>query len=349
MASKFCSKCGREVVAGKRFCGGCGQSLPVPAAPLVETAAAAPACGQCGTALVPGKRFCKQCGHAVGEVAVAATATQVAEPCPVAEAVAAELPESVAPVTEPKTVPPAEFASETVPVSKWAPVEETVLPPEAAFAATPAPAPVSGKWPKAKTGLAIGLAAAVLLVAGGGWMWYSHAHRSVSSAAGSAAPAKQSAAPMLAQEQTQATTTQAAKPPAGTSGTAVPEAPQAPSQPASNLNPAPHPQRPNSLGHTNPKVPTPVFQKPPVSPNAPLLAPPAQAHSGVRHYQGPPVAHDGKVVFDNLPKARLKFTFNHAAWQLIIKPNPDGTKKVILTSLSPGYQASCDLGWEIVE
>jgi hypothetical protein len=55
------------------------------------------------------------------------------------------------------------------------------------------------------------------------------------------------------------------------------------------------------------------------------------------------------VVFDNLPKARLKFNFNHAAWQLLIKPNSDGTKKVTLVSLAQGYQSSCDLGWEIVE
>jgi hypothetical protein len=88
------------------------------------------------------------------------------------------------------------------------------------------------------------------------------------------------------------------------------------------------PERPSALGHTNPAAPTPVFQKPPVSPIAPLPAPPAQAHSGVRHYQGAP---------------------DHVAWQLTIKPNPDGTKKVTLISLAQGYQTSCDLGWEIVE
>jgi hypothetical protein len=67
------------------------------------------------------------------------------------------------------------------------------------------------------------------------------------------------------------------------------------------------------------------------------------------HYQGPPVPYFGVVVFDNLPKARLKFAFNHQAWSLTLKPNPDGTKKATLVSLVPGYQTSCDLGWEIVE
>ena len=351
MANKFCSKCGRDVVADKRFCGGCGQAMPVAAVlPQNEVAAAALVCGQCGAALIPGKKFCKQCGHAVGEVAVAATVTQVAEPRSVAEAMAAVLPESVAPVPEPETVLPAEFASETVPASKWEPVEVTVSLPAAAVAAIPAPTPVSGEWPKAKIGLAIGIAAAVLVAAGGSWAWYAHAHRSVSSAALSVAQVQQSAAPLSAQEQASTppdTTAQAPKPPAGTSGTAVPEAPQAPSQPALNLNPAPQPQRPNSFGLTNPKAPTPVFLKTP--PPAPLPGQTEQARSGVLHYQGPPVLHGGTVVFDKLPKARLKFTFDHAAWQLVIKPNPDGTKKVTLISLAQGYQTSCDLGWEIIE
>jgi len=45
------------------------------------------------------------------------------------------------------------------------------------------------------------------------------------------------------------------------------------------------------------------------------------------HYQGPPVPYNGTVAFDNLPKARLKFSFDHAAWQLVLQRNPDGTKK----------------------
>jgi hypothetical protein len=61
------------------------------------------------------------------------------------------------------------------------------------------------------------------------------------------------------------------------------------------------------------------------------------------------VPYNGVVVFDHLPQARLKFAFNHQAWSLTLKPNPDGTKKATLVSLVPGYQTSCDLGWEIVE
>jgi hypothetical protein len=61
------------------------------------------------------------------------------------------------------------------------------------------------------------------------------------------------------------------------------------------------------------------------------------------------VPYGGDVIFNHLPQARLRFSFDRQAWALTIKPNPDGTKKVTLTSLKPGYQASCDVGWEIVE
>jgi len=97
MASKFCSKCGREVLAGKRFCGGCGQAMPMAVAlPPDEAAAATHVCGQCGTALVPGKRFCKKCGHAVDDLATAAGSTQVSESAVVAET--APVAASVVPV-----------------------------------------------------------------------------------------------------------------------------------------------------------------------------------------------------------------------------------------------------------
>ena len=84
-----------------------------------------------------------------------------------------------------------------------------------------------------------------------------------------------------------------------------------------------------------------------VPPPPPL--PPAQARSGVRHYQGPPILHGGMVVFDNLPKARLKFTFDRVAWELILKTNPDGTKKAILISQAQSAQTSCVLSWELID
>ena len=87
----------------------------------------------------------------------------------------------------------------------------------------------------------------------------------------------------------------------------------------------------------------------PLAPLQKLTPEPAQAHAGVLHYYGPPVAFGGQVVFDNLPKERLRFTYDRSGWQLTIKINPDGTKWVTLTSLKQEYQTSCHLGWEIVE
>jgi hypothetical protein len=76
---------------------------------------------------------------------------------------------------------------------------------------------------------------------------------------------------------------------------------------------------------------------------------PAQARSGVLHYQGPTVPYGGKVVFDNLPKEPLRFTFDRSAWQLSINVNQDGTKRATLVSVKYAYQTKCDLGWAIVE
>jgi hypothetical protein len=75
---------------------------------------------------------------------------------------------------------------------------------------------------------------------------------------------------------------------------------------------------------------------------------PPPVNSGVLHYHGPPVPYNGVVVFENLPKPRLKFNFDRSLWVLLIKLNPDGTKNVKMTSLKRGYQTSCDLGWEIL-
>jgi hypothetical protein len=73
------------------------------------------------------------------------------------------------------------------------------------------------------------------------------------------------------------------------------------------------------------------------------------SRSGELHYQGSPVPFGEVVVFDNLPKERLKFVFDRSAWDPTIKVNPDGTKKLTLTSVKQGYQTRCDVSWEILE
>jgi hypothetical protein len=55
------------------------------------------------------------------------------------------------------------------------------------------------------------------------------------------------------------------------------------------------------------------------------------------------------VVFDHLPKSRLRFVYDRQGWMLTIKANPDGTKRVTMTSQKAGYQTYCDLSWEIAE
>jgi len=74
-----------------------------------------------------------------------------------------------------------------------------------------------------------------------------------------------------------------------------------------------------------------------------------QPTTGMLHYQGPPVPYGGTVVYDHLPKARLKFSFDATAWRMVIQINPDGTKKVTLISLKQGFQSTCDVGWQVVE
>ena len=339
MANKFCSKCGKEVVAGKRFCGGCGQAMPV---------ASEAVCGQCGAALLPGKKFCKQCGHAVGEAAVAAEAIQVPEPVPVAQTVVTpNLPEVAAhaatvilPVEEPVMASGAEFTAERDPASQWDFVHPTAQPPRFSSQTLYEPEHraerefVPDHPSKTKLWLAIGVAAAVLLAAGGGWALYAHNHRAASHEVGQVAVTPPPPVAVTPDEST--------KPPAGTTaGTGTSVVPP-PINPPRRVEP----DKPREIATEKKPDSHPPMVIPP-----PVVTPPqiAQGRSGVRHYNGPPVAHGGTVVFDNLPKARLKFTFDHTAWQLTIKPNPDGTKKVTLSSLAQGYQTSCDLGWEIVE
>jgi hypothetical protein len=85
---------------------------------------------------------------------------------------------------------------------------------------------------------------------------------------------------------------------------------------------------------------TPDFQASPPSPSS---------RSGMLHYNGNSVPYGGTVTFDDLPKERLKFSYDKTAWRIIVRLNADGTKKVILNSIKPGLQTSCNLGWQVVE
>ncbi len=99
--------------------------------------------------------------------------------------------------------------------------------------------------------------------------------------------------------------------------------------------------------------PQPVESKPSVvsPPPAPVQPRPVKAASATsgRLHAAVEVAQNGEVVFENLPGARLKFTFDHEAWKPTISREANGTQTLVMRSLKPGIQRSCDVQWEIVQ
>lgn len=353
MAGRYCKHCGREITPGKHFCTGCGKQIPAPAgAPLNPVAAPEPGaalCAQCGSFLIPGKRFCRRCGCRVAEAGLSREPAHTIPPVVV---------EPVAPFAE-KTPRAGFFSvafgdektaeqSEAAPVAESAPapVHDAAQPPavqvmfpqaSAPIAAEPAPAPVFAMpfsepqhHSRSRLGVGLGIAAFVLLAASG-WTWYAHMHRSNAPLVSLSQPATaptEIVTPTLAPNQTP-------KPAGGNPLATAASAPQIAAQHTTR-----HPVPPASA--RQPDRPQLFIQIP-----APAITS-VPARSGVLHYQGPPVPYNGEVIFDHLPNARLRFMFDHQAWSLTIRPNPDGTKKVTLTSQKPGYQTICDLTWAAV-
>jgi hypothetical protein len=129
--------------------------------------------------------------------------------------------------------------------------------------------------------------------------------------------------------------------------------PKPPSTPSYVTSKSAQPSTPSHVSSqfTQPSAPISIEHHTATNTPAPRLAPqPVTSRSGILHYQGRPVPLGGVVYYDNLPKARLKFTFDHSSWQISLRNNPDGTRKgVQLTSIKQGLQANCDLGWEIMQ
>jgi outer membrane biosynthesis protein TonB len=205
-------------------------------------------------------------------------------------------------------------------------------------------------------GLWIGIFAVLLLLGGAGAYWYlmmrpaAHTDSAVQVAAGptgSTTPAE--APPGQPSPQTQTT-------PAPTSDqpTPTPE--------SSTLVAAPTPNPTTEVIPENPDFAKKSASQPKSQPaqNRPATAPPpsdptpaqpqraARQSSGVLHATVE-VAQNGEVVFENLPGARLKFTFDHALWQPTISHKANGTQTLVMRSLKQGIQTSCDVRWEIVE
>jgi hypothetical protein len=318
-----------------------------------------PSCAHCGAALAPGKRFCKQCGQQVDSNATAVEAESVPGrqgDIPAAQSTVFELPAAMAvaaSTNEPGVALPAKDGGTNDETPAWEPAQSgsqlSSSPPLAAAAfATSEPQPEPLRQSRAKLYLAIGTAAVVLIAAGGVLGWHFYSHRGDSSIATSPVEPQQTmVAPPTKNQPTTTTPAQAPKPAPGiqehaTSGPTKSQPGSGPMPPPSTSPTTLH----ASADHPDAAMPQPTIAPPPPSPPAPAAAAP---HSGTLHYQGPPVPYNGVVVFDHLPQARLKFAFNHQAWSLTLKSNPDGTKRATLISLAPGYQTNCDLGWEIIE
>jgi len=381
LAAPSCVQCGATLAPGKRFCRQCGCAVGESAQivnPVTPTAIAAepalPICVQCGTVLAPGKRFCRSCGHAVDsaisiEPAVADPIVQ--RDSSAGKAVAFDLPPAV-PIAVPDGMPApvqGSFASAENPdlahPAQPEAANEWASPWESAHAESPAlPVPESSHplhdSPEdqyvpsgSKSGVMIAIAAVVVILAAAAsvWAWHVYSHRNTSLAAKTPNMLQQGVATPPTPNQNQAAIPvpqQPAKPSPGTPENSASLLPQSSpkSATAASLPPEPKVALQNSTQPQNTATTQPATMPP--QPSAPV-APPEAQRSGTLHYQGPPVPHYGTVVFDHLPKARLKFTFDHQAWSLTIKPNPDGTKKITLISQNPGYQSTCDLGWEIIE
>lgn len=413
MTVSRCSKCGRELIEGKRFCGGCGQPTFVSAIPS-HLEPPSQSCVKCGTDLAPGKGFCRQCGQPVGEPAPAATQTasvasalapepkgQVCRQCgsalipgmrfckacghvidapvivpsveggsaerqqsPINETEAIDL-HSAAPVSEslgflqhansesapiPATLTAAVESDLTFhplerPTNSWMPPFESIedISPASPAGVSAFGSNISSLVPHAQSTwelkIAIGMAVAGLAVAGV-WAWHAHTHRSVFT------PAQ---VPFVSQPPRASLPDERSKPSPSIPGPTATSRQQ--SQSLSGIVPpsAPSPSKaPLDSGQHMAKITSrPEVALTPAPPPLPLT--PGPPHSGLLHYTGPPVAYNGKVVFDHLPQARLKFNFDRQAWTLVIKPNPDGSKRVTLISQKQGYQTNCDVSWEVVE
>ena len=265
--------------------------------------------------------FCTACGAAVAE------GTRFCVKCgrPVGQAAA-----------PPPPPPPPEFI-ETQPMVLAPP------PPVPSPGAQPhvAPASVAPAVKKGSgAGIWIGIFGILLLLGGAGLWFYSMARHEVRHAA-STVQVAEAPAPVPVQSAP-------ARPEAAPPNPEPAPNDQAPAQP----NPEPIPTRSNDSAPpaSNPS-PAPSAAPPPTAPSAPASPRPVKAAaptSGVLH-ASVEVAQNGEVVFENLPGGRLRFTFDHDAWKPTISHQPNGTQTLVMRSLKPGMQTSCDVRWEIVQ
>lgn len=368
MASKFCTSCGAPIVEGKRFCERCGKPIAQKQSPSSEgdppSLRGQQPCTQCGFLIPAGKRFCMKCGKAVGEAAPAVVVTtevpaQVAVPS-LTGSVDVEVPkrnESVPQDEIPIFTPPQAPASVTPPIrltepayassEPSLPATPAVMPKAQAASASAVVVEAHRKWNASGWVVAVVL---LVIVAGGvvgAWLYQKRTSKAKVASAPSSITAVSPpvAVPAISSE---STTKPAPGAPAQNvpsnsvaASTQVPDAStQASAQKQSSL---PQTAAPKTQPHVSGTSPQEEIVK---GPTPPSLAVPAAPTAGDLHYSGPPIHPGGTVVFQNLPAGRLRFVFDHQAWQPLILRQPDGSQTLTLRSLRQIDQTECNVHWE---
>jgi hypothetical protein len=288
---------------------------------------AAPFCTACGAAVAEGTRFCVKCGQPVGQAA----------PAPVTQTM---------PFTPAPPPPPPAVAETTVWTPPPPPPPPQYIPP---IAAQPIAPPVPAKeGPGA--GLWIGIIGILLLIGGAGLWFYTtrgpnaHSVLTAQDAPAPASPTPVQSTPVLP------TPTPTPEPstfvPAPTPNPTTDVIPPNPDQAQKDAAPPAAPRQP-SAPKPQPAQSTPAAA-PQSDPPPPQPVRTARQTSGVLH-AAVEVAQNGEVVFENLPGARLRFTFDHSLWQPTISRQANGTQTLVMRSLKPGIQTTCEVRWEIVQ
>lgn len=274
----------------------------------------APFCTGCGATIAAGTRFCVKCGQPVGLAAPPPPAVQPAAPPP-----------------PPPTMPShgSQFTAAQDPVGLY----------------PPPPPPKQG----AGAGLWVGLFGVLLIICGAG-LWYGF-HAGLLAGKGAKQVAVTSEPVPAAPVRAPAPSTPPEAPPPNPDFPKQEEPPpnpdlakKAPAEPIDQpVRGAPGTNRPRPA---NPAPAAPPPQPEPVAPRPAVKA--ASPTTGVLH-AAVEVAQNGEVVFENLPAGRLRFTYDHSAWQPTIHRQTNGTQTLVMRSLKPGIQRVCDVQWEIVE
>jgi hypothetical protein len=323
-------------------------------------------CRHCGTPVAEGKRFCSQCGMEITQRQETPKSSDVAH-----EEAPAFVPTVVPEVTVPPTAA-AVFAS-TAPVAPFiAPVAEPPRAPSQYVESVPVETSFEPEEEaivsvhvkrRGTTGWLITAIVSVLVISAAAfWTYEWHRGATLASLFGRSNTSEPAASPqvqpqLLAQVQPQQQTPVPEsqvqqKPPAAVAEdhsavhvTSSSAGKQEVTNPTHGKITVANGNVVSTTSQPQNQTPSP----PPVVANPSVVNPPQQPTNGILHYSGPPVRLGETVTFAGLPGGRLRFTFDHSAWQPLISRHPDGTQTLTLRSLKQDVQTQCEVGWAIVQ